>query len=199
MDHIMSSCTALDDAFLKWTLTKRKMIVPKHGTPGGSALKHAALLSDVPIDEYDGPPTLEDCTDEYDDTEVSVPFSSVAFSSSITPCRDLSQNWVVDSACSINLTAFRSDFSTFAPPSTRSRVGGVGVDVKGSGSVRMSIWLAYGQVIHRMINVLYTPELSSRSTQRIGKLLSVSWLHSHCGCEIISPYDSDTGMLVVPT
>jgi hypothetical protein len=36
-------------------------------------------------------PTLEKSTDEYDDTEMSVPFSSVAFSSSITHGRDLSQ------------------------------------------------------------------------------------------------------------
>jgi hypothetical protein len=73
---------------------------------------------------------------------VSVPFNSAAFSSFITHGRDLSQHWVIDSACSINLTACRSDFSMFTPPSTRSRVGGVGVDVKGSGSVRMSMRLA---------------------------------------------------------
>jgi hypothetical protein len=108
LDHIMSSCTAPDDTLPRWTLAKWKMIVHKHGTPGGSASTHAALLSDVPIDESDGLPTLEDCTDEYDDTEVSVPFSYVAFSSSIAHGRDLSQHWVVDSACSINLTAFRS-------------------------------------------------------------------------------------------
>jgi hypothetical protein len=183
LDHIMSSCAASDDALLKWTLAKRKMIIHKYGTPCGSASTHAALMSDVPIDDSDSLPTLEDCTDEYDDTEVSVPFSSVAFSSSITPGRDLSQHWVVDSACSINLAAFRSDFSTFTPPSTRSRVGGVGVDVKGSGSVRMSIRLASSHFSHRTIHALYTPDLSSRSTQRIGRLLSVSSLQSHCGCE----------------
>jgi hypothetical protein len=130
---------------------------------------------------------------------VSVPFSSVAFSSSIILGRDLSRHWVVDSACSINLTAFRSDFSTFTPPSTRSRVGGVGVDVKGSGFVRMSIRLASRQAIHRTIHALYTPDLSSRSTQRIERLLSVSWLQYHCRCEFIFPTtDSDTGLLVVP-
>jgi hypothetical protein len=84
MDHIMSSCTIPGDAHLRWTLAKRKMIVHKFGTPGGSASTHAALLSHVPIDESDSLPTLEDCTDEYDDTEVSVPFSSVVFPSSIT-------------------------------------------------------------------------------------------------------------------
>jgi hypothetical protein len=90
LDHIMSSCTVPDDALLRWTLAKRKMIVQKYGTPGGSASTNAALLSDVPIDESDSLPTLEDCTDEYDDTEVSVTFSSVVLSSSITRGRDLS-------------------------------------------------------------------------------------------------------------
>jgi hypothetical protein len=92
------------------------MIIQKYGTHGGSAFAHAALLSDVTADDTDSLPTLEGCTDEYDDTEVSVPFSSVAFSSSLTPGRDLSQFWVVDSACSINLTAFRGDFVTSPPP-----------------------------------------------------------------------------------
>jgi hypothetical protein len=90
------------------------MIIPKYGTHGGSTSAHAALLSDVTADDTDGLPTLEDCTDEYDDTEVRVPFRSVA--SSLSPGRDLSQFWIVDSACSINLTAFRSDFVTLTPP-----------------------------------------------------------------------------------
>jgi hypothetical protein len=92
------------------------MIIQKYGTPGGFAFAHAALLSDVTANDTDSLPTLEDCTYEHDDTEVSVPFSSVAFSSSLTPGRDLSQFWVVDSTCSINLTAFRGDFATFTPP-----------------------------------------------------------------------------------
>jgi hypothetical protein len=87
---------------------------------------------------------------------VSVPCSCVVFASFLTPSRDLSQFWVVDSACSINLTAFRSDFVTFTPPSAPSRVGGVGVDVKGSDLVRLSIWLASGQIIHRTIHMRYT-------------------------------------------
>jgi hypothetical protein len=83
------------------------MILQKYGTPCGSASAHAALLNDgTAADDLDGLPTLEDCTDEYDDTEVNVPFSYVAFSSSLTPGRDLSQFWVIDYACSINLTAF---------------------------------------------------------------------------------------------
>jgi hypothetical protein len=100
LDHIMSSCTASDDALLKWTLAKRKLIIQKYGTSAGFA--HVALLSDVPTDDHDTLPTLEECPYKFDDTEVSVPFTSVAFSSSIVPGRDLSHFWVVDSACSIN-------------------------------------------------------------------------------------------------
>jgi hypothetical protein len=48
-------------------------------------------MSDVPTDDNEDMPTLEECTDEYYDTEVSVPFNSVAFSSSIAAGRDLSQ------------------------------------------------------------------------------------------------------------
>jgi hypothetical protein len=91
MDHIMSSCTATDDALLKWTLAKRKMIIQNYGTPAGSAFAHAAMLSDVPTDDPNTLPTLKECTDEFDDTEVSVPFTYVAFSSPIAPGRDLFQ------------------------------------------------------------------------------------------------------------
>jgi hypothetical protein len=199
MDHILSSCTAPDDALLRWTLAKRKVIIHKYGAPGGSHSAHAALLSDVPADDSESLPTLEDCTDEYDDIEVSVPFSSVVFSSSLTPGRNLSQFWVVDYACSINLTAFKSDFVRFTPPSALSHVGGVGFDVKGSGSVRISVRLASGRLIHRTIHALYTPYLSSRYAQRIGRLLSVSWMQTHSGREFIFPSDSDTSLLVVPT
>jgi hypothetical protein len=90
MDHILSSCTAQDDAFLRWTLAKRKTIIQKYGAPCGSTYAHVTLLSDVPAEDTDNLPTLEDYTDEYDDTEVSVPFNSVAFSSLLTPGRDLS-------------------------------------------------------------------------------------------------------------
>jgi hypothetical protein len=89
LDHILSSCSAPDDALLRWTLAKRKMIIQRYGAPGGSHYAHAAMLSEVPADDSDSLPTLEECTDEYDDTEVSVPFSSVAFSSSLTPGRNL--------------------------------------------------------------------------------------------------------------
>jgi hypothetical protein len=141
MDHIMSSCTTSDDALVKWTVAKRKMIIQKYGTRGGYASAHVAMLSDVLIDDLGALPTLEECTDEFDDIEVSVPFTFVAFSSSIALGRDLSLFRVVDSACSINLTAFRSDFVTFDPPFTLSCVGEVGVAVKGSGTVPISILL----------------------------------------------------------
>ena len=74
----------------------RKMLVLKYGAPGGTTSAHAALLSDVPADDapadaVDSLPTLEDCADDCDDDVVNVPFNSVAFSSSLTPSRNLSQ------------------------------------------------------------------------------------------------------------
>jgi hypothetical protein len=45
---------------------------------------------------------------------------------------------------------------------------------------------------------MYTPDLSSRYAQRIGRLLSVTWMKSHSGCEFLFPNDSDTCLLVVP-
>jgi hypothetical protein len=51
----------------------------------------------------------------YDDTEASLPFNSVALSSSFHTGRDLSDFWVVDSACSNNLTACRGDLVSFEP------------------------------------------------------------------------------------
>jgi hypothetical protein len=92
LDHILSSCSAPGDPLLRWTIAKRKMVIQKYGAPGGSHYAHAALLSDVPADDSDSLPTLEECTDEYDDTKVSVPFSSVAFSSSLTPGHNLSHS-----------------------------------------------------------------------------------------------------------
>jgi hypothetical protein len=50
-DHILSSRTSPDDALLRWTLAKRKMIIQKYGAPGGSHYAHAAQLSDVPADD----------------------------------------------------------------------------------------------------------------------------------------------------
>jgi hypothetical protein len=96
LNHLMSASTAPDDAILKWNLAKRKMTVQKYGAARGTTYAHAALLSDVhaddaPADDTDSLSTLEDCVDDYDDDEVSVPFSSVAFSSSLAPGRNLSQ------------------------------------------------------------------------------------------------------------
>jgi hypothetical protein len=68
-----------------------------------------------------------DMHDEFDDTEVGTSFAYVAFASSASPVTDMSEYWVVDSACFVNLTAFRSDFTEFHPSSRRSTVGGVGV------------------------------------------------------------------------
>jgi hypothetical protein len=104
-----------------------------------------------------------------------------------------------NSACSINMTVSRDYFDTFTPFFAPSRVYGVGVDVKGSGSVRISVRLAYGKMIHRTVHELYTLDMSSRSAQRICRLLSVSWMQSHSGCEFLFPTHSDIGLLVVPT
>jgi hypothetical protein len=75
------------------------MIVQKYGTPADSAYAHVALLSEVPPNDLDTMPTLEECTGDFDDNEVSVPFTFVAFSSSIAPGRDLSQfGWLIPHA-----------------------------------------------------------------------------------------------------
>jgi hypothetical protein len=125
---------------------------PKYGTPDGTAPTHVTLLSDMSHDDSHvhaslDMPTLEECTDEYDDKEVSDSFNYVAFSSSLALGRDLSRLWVVDSACSINSTDSRDDFVKFDPPSGSSRVGSVGVDVKGSGTVHIVIPLMSGQFV----------------------------------------------------
>jgi hypothetical protein len=78
-------------------------------------------------------------------------------------------------------------------------VGGAGVNVKGSGPVRISVRLTSGHLIHRTVHAMYTPNMSSRSAQRIGRLLSVNWMQSHSGCDFLFPTDFDIGLLVVPT
>jgi hypothetical protein len=165
------------------------MIVHKNGTPGSTASAHDALLSDVSHDDPHATAsedmlTLEKCTDVQDDPEISVSFRSFAFSSSLNPGRDLSSFWVVDSACSIILTAFLGDFVTFDPPSVTSCVGGVGVDDHGSDTVKLAIPVVYGQIIRCIIYALYTHAMSSRTAQRIGRLSIVSWMQPHCGLEL---------------
>jgi hypothetical protein len=41
--------------------------------------------------------------------------------------------------------------------------------------------------------------LTSHSAQHIGRLLSVSWMQSPSGCELIFPNDADIELIVVPT
>jgi hypothetical protein len=65
--------------------------------------------------------------------------------------------------------------------------------------VWISVRLAFGKLTHRTVHALYTPKMSSRSAQRIGRLLSVNWMQSHSGCKFIFPTGSDTSLLVVPT
>jgi hypothetical protein len=36
LDHILSSCTTLDDDLVRWTLAKRKIFIQKYGALGGS-------------------------------------------------------------------------------------------------------------------------------------------------------------------
>jgi hypothetical protein len=105
-------------------------------------------MSNVPVDDSLvhaslDMPTLEECIDEHDDIEVSVPFTNAAFSSSLTPSRDTSKSWIVYSACSINLTAFRGDFVSFEQPWGSSRIGYVGVGVMGSGTIEIEIEIVY--------------------------------------------------------
>jgi hypothetical protein len=63
---------------------------------------------------------------------------------------------------------------SFEPPSGTCRVGGVGVDVCGSGNGEITIPLASGQIIRRILHAIYTLDLSARYAQRIGRLLSAS-------------------------
>jgi hypothetical protein len=55
-NHFMSSCTTSDDALLKWTLAKRKMIVQKYGTP-----LVAVLLRTLPCGVTSPSTTLTSC------------------------------------------------------------------------------------------------------------------------------------------
>jgi hypothetical protein len=200
-NHVWSTSKAPDADVLRWTLAKPKQNAEKYaGQPPPTA-----HLSDVPADmasvedAADGEPLDYDRQDEYDDTEVSTSFASVAFASSASSVVDLSDYFIVDSACSVNLTAFRSDFSEFHPSSRRNTVGGVGVIVQGSGTVRIPMCLVSGQTVFRRVHALYTPDFSSRSAYHISRLLSVSWMRKHSGCEFSFPTNTDSGILLVTT
>jgi hypothetical protein len=108
-NHVWSTCIALAADVLRWTLAKRKQIAEKYaGQPPPTA-----HLSDFPTHvASEGDAAAEDAMeydmqDEYDDTKVGTSFASVAFASATAPVADLSDYWVVDSACSVNLTSFR--------------------------------------------------------------------------------------------
>jgi hypothetical protein len=178
-NHVWSTCKAPDADVLRWTLAKRKQIAEKYaGQPPPTAhLSDPPAEGDAVAEDDVVEDVLEyDMQDEYDDTEVGTSFASVAFTSATAPVADLSDYWVVDSTCSVNLTSFRSDFSEFHPSTRHSTVGGVGVTVQGSGIVRIPICLISGRTVFRRVHALYTPDLSSRSAQRISRLLSVSWM-----------------------
>jgi hypothetical protein len=114
-NHVWSTCKAPDADVLRWTLAKRKQIAEKYaGQPPPTA-----HLSYVPADmgsvedDAEGDALEYDMQDEYDDTEVGTSFASVAFASAASTVVDLSDYWVVDSACSANLTSFRRIFRNF--------------------------------------------------------------------------------------
>jgi hypothetical protein len=96
------------------------------------------------------------------------------------------------------ITSFRDDFITFDPRSVTSRVGGVGADVQGSGTVKITLPMVYGHFIRRKVYALNTLDVPPRSAQPIGRLHIVSWMQTHNGCEIIFPTYYDVGMLMVP-
>jgi hypothetical protein len=200
-NHVWSTCKAPDADVLRWTVAKRKQIAEKYARQPPPT----AHLSDVHADmasvedATDGEPLDYDMHDECDDTEVSTSFAYVAFASFASSVANLSDYWVVDSACSVNLTAFRSDFSECHSSSSRSTVCGVGVTKQGSGIARIPICVVSGQTVFRCVHALYTPDLSSRSAQHVNRLLSVIWMQKHFGCEFSFPTNSDSGMLLVTT
>jgi hypothetical protein len=181
-------------------LAKRKQIAGKYPgqAPPTAHLSDVAVAS-APLQDGTECPVEYDMEDEYDDTAVSVSFTSIAFTSLASSIADMSDYWVVDSACSVNLTAFRSDFYEFNPSSRHSTVGGVGVSVKGIGFVRVPICLVSGQTDVRHVRALNTHGLSSRSAQKISRLQSVSWMPKHSGCELSFPTNSDNGMMLITT
>jgi hypothetical protein len=106
---------------------------------------------------------------------------------------------VVDYACSVNLTAFPSDFASFDPPSTTSRVGGWGVDVLGNGKVEIAITLVYGQIYIEVFTHC-VPLTCWRALHNVLAASSVSTGGSPTGVvNFFVPTDSDVCLLLVPT
>jgi hypothetical protein len=69
----------------------------------------------------------------------------------------------------------------------------------GSSTIRVPICFVCGQTALRHVHALYTLDLSSRSAPKISRLLNVSWMQKHSGCEFSFPTNSDFGMLLVTT
>jgi hypothetical protein len=80
-----------------------------------------------------------------------------------------------------------------------STVGGVGVVIQGSGTVRIRIPLQSGRTFSRDIFALYIPDLITRSSHGINRLLKVGWMQQHRNCEIACPTGVDIGTFTVPT
>jgi hypothetical protein len=196
-DHRGSDCKATDAQILKWQRYKITTLDNHYNHPK-SPTAHLSEIVDDTIATVDSVVDVEE--DPLSDYIVSSPLCPVALLSlQRPPPTSLSQCWVVDSACSINLSAHRTDFITFQPSTDHSTVGGVGVAIKGSGTVRIKIQLQSGSIITRDLFTLFTPALIARSSQGISILLSVSWMQKHCGCEFSFPPATDIGLLIVPT
>jgi hypothetical protein len=69
----------------------------------------------APLEDANGTPPEDDMEDEYDDTSVSVSFTFVAFTSFAFSFVDLSDYWVDDFACSVNLSLSLSPSPTSPP------------------------------------------------------------------------------------
>jgi hypothetical protein len=137
--------------------------------------------------------------DKYDDTTAIISYAYVAFASSHSSIIDMSGYLVVESTCLVNLTTFRSDLTDFQPPFRLTRVGGVCVIVKGSGTIRVAICIGSRQTVFRLVHALHTHDLTSRSAHHIGHVLIVSLMLKHSGCEFLFPTNSDSGMLLFTT
>jgi hypothetical protein len=116
-NHVWSTCKAHDPDVLRWTLAKRKQIAEQYaGQPPPTAHISDVHAGSDPWEDAADCPLEYDMEDENDDTAVNISFASVAFASYASSVAYLSHYWVVDFACSVNLTACRYDFSEFLPP-----------------------------------------------------------------------------------